>query len=107
MIFDPGSHFDSVVQKLVTDPSLRSGIFLILNINWLHFCIGLFLFTMLLMAAISFFTPKAEASQLQGLTYFSQSPEQIKETRNSWSTVDVITSLIVLGLCIAFYIYFW
>jgi solute:Na+ symporter, SSS family len=107
MIFDPGSHFDTVAQKLVTDPSLRSGIFLILNINWLHFCIGLFLFTMLLMAGISFFTPKADEAKLQNLTYFSQTPEQKKETRNSWSTIDVITSLIVLGICIAFYIYFW
>ena len=107
MIFDPGSHFDASLQKLVTDPSLRSGLFLILNINWLHYCIGLFLFTMLLMAGISFFTPKAEESQLQGLTYFSQTPEQIKETRESWSIVDVITSLIVLGICIAFYIIFW
>jgi solute:Na+ symporter, SSS family len=107
MIFDPGSHFDTVAQKLVTDPSLRSGIFLILNINWLHFCIGLFLFTMLLMAGISFFTPKADEAKLQNLTYFSQTPEQKKETRNSWSKIDVITSLIVLGICIAFYIYFW
>jgi SSS family solute:Na+ symporter len=107
MIFDPGSHFDTVTQKLITDPSLRSGIFLILNINWLHFCIGLFFFTMLLMILISLFTPKATKEQLEGLTYYSQTPEQIKETRASWSTIDVITTLIVLGICIAFYIYFW
>jgi SSS family solute:Na+ symporter len=62
---------------------------------------------MLLMVVISFFTPKAGEQQLQGLTYFSQSPEQMAETRKSWSAVDIITSLIVLGACIAFYIYFW
>jgi SSS family solute:Na+ symporter len=107
MIFDPGSHYDSVIAKLVTDPSLRTGIWTVLNINWLQFCIGLFLFTMLLMVVISFFTPKADEKQLQGLTYFSQSPEQRKETRDSWSTLDVITSLIVVGACVAFYIYFW
>lgn len=107
MIFDPGSHFDQVSQKIITDPSLRSGIFLILNINWLHFCVGLFLFTMLLMVVISFFTPKAGEDQLQGLTYFSQTPEQKRETRESWSTIDVVTSLIVLALCVAFYVYFW
>jgi SSS family solute:Na+ symporter len=107
MVFDPGSHYDKVAETLVTDPSLRSGIFTILNINWLHFCIGLFFFTMLLMVVISFFTPKAGEQQLQGLTYFSQSPEQIKETRQSWSTTDIITSLIVVAACIAFYIYFW
>ncbi len=107
MIFDPGSHFDSVTQKLITDPSLRHGIFLILDINWLHFCIGLFFFTMLLMVAISFFTPKATVEQLQGLTFFSQSPEQVKETRESWSAIDVITTIMVLGICVAFYLYFW
>jgi SSS family solute:Na+ symporter len=107
MVFDPGSHYDHITEKLLTDPSLRSGIFTILNINWLQFCIILFLFTMSLMVVISFFTPKASVQQLQGLTYFSQSPEQRKETRNSWSTVDIITSLIVVAACIAFYVFFW
>jgi len=107
MIFDTGSHYDKVAERLITDPSLRSGIFTILNINWLHFCIGLFFFTMLLMVIISFFTPKAREEQLQGLTYFSQTPEQVKETRESWGITDIITSLIVLAACVAFYIYFW
>ena len=107
MVFDPGSHYDSVTEKLVTDPTLRYGIFTVLNINWLQFCIILFLFVILLMIAISFFTPKASDEQLQGLTYFSQSPEQRKETHDSWSTLDVITSLIVVAACVAFYIYFW
>ncbi|MCX6259815.1 MAG: SSS family transporter, partial [Bacteroidia bacterium] len=107
MIFDPGSHYDHITERLVTDPSLRSGIFTVLNINWLQFCIILFLFTMLLMVVISFFTPKASEQQLQGLTYFSQSSEQRKETRNSWSTLDVIASLIVVAACVVFYIYFW
>lgn len=108
MIFDPGAHFDEATQKLVTDPSLRYGIFkLVLDFNWLHFCIVLFFFTMALMVVISLFTPRAGENQLQGLTYFSQSPEQIAETRNSWSVTDMITSLIVVAVCVAFYIYFW
>jgi SSS family solute:Na+ symporter len=107
MIFDPGSHYDKAIERLVTDPSLRSGIFTILNINWLHFCIGLFFFTMLLMVVISFFTPKAGEGQLQGLTYFSQTSQQMKETRESWSAIDILTTLIVLGACIAFYVYFF
>jgi SSS family solute:Na+ symporter len=107
MVFDPGSHYDHITERLVTDPTLRSGIFTVLNINWLQFCIILFLFTMLLMVVISFFTPKASVEQLQGLTYFSQSSEQRKETRNSWSTLDVIASLVVVAACVVFYIYFW
>lgn len=108
MVFDPGTSFDAAANKLVTDPSLRYGIFkFVLSYNWLDFCVFLFFFTMALMAVISLFTPRAGEAQLQGLTYFSQSPEQIAETRASWSTVDVITSLIVVLICVGFYIYFW
>jgi len=78
-----------------------------LGLNWLMFCIYLFGFTILLMVVISFFTPKATIEQLQGLTYFSQSKEQRAETRNSWSSWDILTSIVVVGLCVAFYIYFW
>jgi SSS family solute:Na+ symporter len=59
------------------------------------------------MVVISFFTPKAGEDQLQGLTYFSQSSQQMQETRESWSAVDIVTSLIVLGACIAFYVFFF
>jgi SSS family solute:Na+ symporter len=107
MVFDPGSHFDQATQKLIVDTSLHNGLFAILRINWLNFCILLFFFTMALMVVISMFTPKAGEQQLQGLTYFSQTPDQIKETRESWSAIDIVTSLIVFGVCVAFYIYFW
>jgi SSS family solute:Na+ symporter len=80
---------------------------LFLGLNWLLFCVYLFGFTILLMVVISFFTPKATIEQLQGLTYFSQSKEQRAETRSSWSSWDILTSLVVVGLCVAFYIYFW
>jgi solute:Na+ symporter, SSS family len=108
MIFDPGTHFDPVTQKLITDPALRYGIFeFVLKYNWLNFCVFLFLLTMAIMVVISLFTPKAGAEQLQGLTYFSQTPEQIAETRASWSKTDVLTSLVVVAVCVVFYIYFW
>jgi SSS family solute:Na+ symporter len=106
MVFDPGTSFDAA-QRMVTNPALRSGIFTILNINWIHFMIFIFIFTMALMVVISMFTPRAGEQQLQGITYFSQSPEQVLETRNSWSAIDVITSLIVVAVCVVFYIYFW
>ena len=78
-----------------------------LGVNWLHFCLFLFFFTIAAMVVISTFTQKATQKQLQGLTYFSQSQEQIAETRNSWSNWDIITSAIVVLVCVAFYIYFW
>ena len=79
----------------------------LLAVNWLHFELFLFFFIMAVMVVISIFTPRASETQLQGLTYFSQSPEQIAETRNSWSKWDVVTSTIVVLVCVAFYVYFW
>ncbi|MDP2338704.1 MAG: sodium/solute symporter, partial [Bacteroidota bacterium] len=80
---------------------------MLLDINWLHFCLFLFFFTMGVMVLISMFTPRASETQLQGLTYFSQSPEQIAETRNSWSNWDIITTGVVVLICVGFYAYFW
>jgi len=78
-----------------------------LAINWLFFCLFLFFFTMALMVIISFFTPRAGEEQLQGITYFSQSPDQIAETKASWSYWDIVTSAVVVAVCVLFYIYFW
>ncbi len=79
----------------------------LIDINWLHFCLFLFFFTMAVMIIVSMFTQRAGEQQLQGLTYFSQSPEQMAETKNSWSKWDVLTSLVVVAVCVVFYIYFW
>ena len=78
-----------------------------LDINWLNFSIFLFFFTMALMVVISFFTKPAGEEQLQGYTYFSQTHEQRIETRTSYTKWDVINSVIVVALCVAFYVYFW
>ncbi|HOK98988.1 MAG: sodium:solute symporter [Bacteroidales bacterium] len=79
----------------------------LLDINWLNFCIFLFVFTMLVMVVVSLFTPPAAEEQIKNLTYRSQTPEQMKEIRESWNAWDVVTSLMVVGLCVAFYIIFW
>ena len=53
------------------------------------------------------FTPKAGDRATSGTYLFLTIPEQIAETRESWSAIDVITSLVVVAVCVAFYIYFW
>ena len=78
-----------------------------LSINWLWFEIYLLIFTMLLMVVVSFFTKQASEEKLKGITFLTQSAEQKAATRASWSTLDVITSIGVVALCVAFYIYFW
>jgi solute:Na+ symporter, SSS family len=93
-----------IFKRYIPDESLFG---MLLSVNWLHFCLFLFFFTMGAMVLISLITPRADEKQLHGLTYFSMSPEQIAETRNSWTKWDVVTSLIVVAFCVAFYIHFW
>ncbi len=75
--------------------------------NWLHYSIALFFFTILIIVLISFLTRKPTASNLAGLTYGSASRVQIAETRASWNKWDVIHSVIIIGVIVLFYIYFW
>ncbi|MBP8777282.1 MAG: sodium:solute symporter [Bacteroidaceae bacterium] len=78
-----------------------------MDINWLVFCIGLFVSTIIFMILVSFFTKQASEEKLKGITYFTQSPEQKAVTRSSWSTLDIVTSIGVVLVCVAFYYYFW
>ncbi|WP_085536758.1 sodium:solute symporter [Massilibacteroides vaginae] len=75
--------------------------------NWLFFCGGMFVFCLAAIILISWFTKPATAEQLQGLTFGSSTPEQRAITRASWNAWDVIHSVIIISITVAFYIYFW
>jgi len=79
----------------------------ILQVNWLHYCIFLFFLSFVIMWIISLFTKRPEEEQLKGLVYGLSTPEQIAETRASWNKWDVIHSLIIIGVVVWFYVYFW
>jgi SSS family solute:Na+ symporter len=75
--------------------------------NWLHYCLFLFFLSIAVVWVVSQFTPDPERARIEGLTYGSASPAQIAETRASWNQWDVIHSLIIVGVIVVFYIYFW
>jgi SSS family solute:Na+ symporter len=75
--------------------------------NWLHYEIFLFGLCLLVIFVVSYFTKMADEKKLVGLTYFSSTAEQRAATKSSYSKWDVINSLIIIGIIIAFYIYFW
>lgn len=75
--------------------------------NWLHYSIYLFVLCLLLIFVVSYFTKQADKAKLVGVTYYSATPEQKAATRASYSKWDVINSIIIIGIIIAFYAYFW
>lgn len=77
------------------------------DVNWLFFCGGMLVFSMLVVMIVSKFTPAAPAAQIEGLTFASATAEQKAASRASWNKWDVINSVIIIGFTVAFYIYFW
>lgn len=76
------------------------------SINWLHFCIMLFAFCLLTIVVVSLATGKPAEKQLE-YTIYGASAEDKAITRASISKWDIINSIIIVGIVIAFYAYFW
>jgi len=75
--------------------------------NWLFFCGWMFLFCILVVVGVSLFTKAPSPEKIQGLVFGTATARQRAETRASWNHWDIIHTVIILGITIAFYIYFW
>ncbi|HSV99103.1 MAG TPA: sodium:solute symporter [Sedimentisphaerales bacterium] len=75
-------------------------------VNWLHFGAMLFALCIAVMVIVSLLTVPPTKEQLR-FTYAAATPEQKAATKASWNVWDVVHSAIVLGVIVAFYVYFW
>lgn len=76
------------------------------TINFLYFCIYLFLASVVIMVGVSLVTPKPSEAQLKGLTFATTVAEDRAASRASWNKWDVILSLIVLAIIVSIFVYF-
>ncbi len=76
------------------------------TINFLYFCIYLFLFSIVVMVVVSLLTPKPSEEQIKGLTFATTVAEDRAASRASWNAKDVILSLIVVVIIVAVFMYF-
>lgn len=90
-------------QMFVTQYGL---LYQIAAINWLHYCIFLFLLCLVIIFVVSLMG-KAPTLEQTRYTYFSSTPEERAVTRASWNGWDIFHTAVILGIVIAFYIYFW
>ncbi len=65
------------------------------------------MFTCIVIAVVSKFTPKASIEQLAGLTYSSVSQQHLAQDRQSYGFWEVFHTVVILGIIVAIYIYFW
>jgi solute:Na+ symporter, SSS family len=76
------------------------------TINFLYFCIYLFLFSVAVMVIVSVLTPKPSPEQINGLTFATTVAKDRAASRASWNKWDVILSLIVVAIIVSIFIYF-
>lgn len=75
--------------------------------NWLFFCGWMLVFCLAVGVIVSLFTKAPEPQKIQGLVFGTSTAEQRAATRASWNHWDIINSVIIIGITVAFYIYFW
>jgi SSS family solute:Na+ symporter len=81
-------------------------IYQVASINIYHYTAMLLLFCLALMVTISLMTKAPTEDQLK-FTYAAATAEQKKLTRESWNVWDIVNTVIILAVIVAFYIYFW
>ncbi len=74
--------------------------------NGYYFSGVLFVFSVILVSAVSMLTPAPPEAQIQGLTYASTTAAQRAENRASWGAREVAGTAVVLGMVATIYIYF-
>lgn len=77
------------------------------DFNWLYFCGVMLVVCCLVVIAVSLATKAPEPEKIRGLVFGTSTPEQRAATRASWNHWDVVHTVIILGITVAFYIYFW
>jgi SSS family solute:Na+ symporter len=97
------------ILKLVLELS-KSGLSGILydfaTMNFLYFCIALFVFSVVLMIAVSLASPAPDEAHLKGLTFATTVAEDKKASRASWNQMDVVLTVIVIAIIVAIFMYF-
>ncbi len=86
---------DSILYQIFLEP------------NWLHYSIYLFFACIVIIVVVSLFTKPLPISKISGLIYGTESEQEKAETRASWNHWDVINTVVIMGIIVAFYIYFW
>jgi SSS family solute:Na+ symporter len=86
--------------------SLSGFLYAFATINFLYFCIILFVFSIVVMIVVSLLTERPSESQLNGLTYGTTVAADKAQSRASWNKRDLVLSLAIIIVTVAIFVYF-
>ncbi|MEX2092745.1 MAG: sodium:solute symporter [Pirellulales bacterium] len=76
------------------------------HIYFQYYSLLIFLVSCVVMVVVSFATAAPSEEKIRGLTFGTLTDEHRRESRESWGTADVLSSVAVLAAIIAAYVYF-
>jgi SSS family solute:Na+ symporter len=93
---------------LMDDFSYAEGSFLwvINNTFFQYYSLAITLICVIVMVGVSYMTPPPSYEKISGLTYGTMTAEDRAESRTSWDWRDVASTVLVLALILAAYLYF-
>ena len=91
------------VEPIITSPGW---LVYIGEYNFLFATGWLLLLSIVTIVGISLLTAPPNYEKIADLTYATATPEQKKESRESWGLVEVLMTVVILGLVVGLYLYF-
>lgn len=79
----------------------------IVDMNWLYYCILLFVIVTIIMIVVSMFTERASEEKLKGLTFRTLGKGTMREVIDGLDKWDYIHTVGILGITAFIYIRFW
>jgi SSS family solute:Na+ symporter len=83
-----------------------SFLWIVNNIYFQYFSILITIVSMVAMVVVSYATAAPSEEQIEGLTFATTTEEQKRVTRESWSGLDVVGTIVLLGAIVGAYLYF-
>ena len=99
-------------SEIYFQPEISSGIilesymYIFATINFSHMAILMFIFSVLLCVSITLFTSEPDYKKIVGLSFGTLTNEQRIENKNSYDTIDIVLSIILVVLIIGVLSYF-
>ncbi|RNL84922.1 Na+/glucose cotransporter [Sinomicrobium pectinilyticum] len=91
--FNPGYEFSGVLGDIIAIP-------------FSHFAIVIFVISLCILVGVSLSSAKPSAQQVEGLALGTLTAEQKAEVKNSYSWVDIVTSVLIVVIITAIMLYF-
>ncbi len=91
--FSPGHEFTGILGDIIAIP-------------FSHFAIVIFVISLCILVGVSLSTPKPLPEQVEGLAMGTLTPEQKAEVKNSYSWVDIATSVLIIVIITSIMLYF-